>query len=119
MRHHTRLLDPTALVRLLGVAAALTGSGCGGGGMEGAQSDLAPSPAPPDIAVLDLKPPGYPAGPYGADPGSVLPNFTFRGYWSPTKTTGLANSESFGEVTFDALRTSGHRFAIVQLSAFW
>src|SRR4051812_34867013 len=62
---------------------------------------------PPDMTEVDLKFAGYPPGPYGAEPGDVIQNFVFQGYYSPTNTMGLASSAPFGEVTLDQVRTSG------------
>ena len=45
---------------------------------------------PPDLVLADLKSPNYPAGPYSTDDGGVLPNFTFRGFFSPARTDGVA-----------------------------
>jgi hypothetical protein len=78
----------------------------------------------PDLSTIDLKDRDYPPGPY-AQSGNphvhdTLPDFTFRGYWNPTGTTGLVNTTaSFGEVTFDMLHDSGATYAIIQLAAFW
>ena len=74
---------------------------------------------PPDLTLVDLKAAGYPAGPTGPNIGDVVPDFTFQGFWSPTKTTGLASTETWGEVNFDMLRTSGAKYALIQTAAFW
>lgn len=103
------------VMALLG--ALVPASGCGGGGDGAAAADLSVLPA--DLVLADLKAPGYPVGPYGAAVDDVLPNFTFQGYFSPTRTTGLASEESFGEVSFEMMRASGAKVAIVQLAAFW
>ncbi len=77
----------------------------------------------PDMALSPDLAGGYPAGPYGAsgsvNPGDTLPNLTFQGYWSPTRTTGLASEEPYGAVTFEQLHNSGAKYAIVMLAAFW
>ena len=106
-----------ALGRAAAAMLAVTvAAACGSTGSSGTP-DMAV--LPPDLVLADLKAPDYPAGPYGASAGDVLPNFTFKGYWSPTSTTGLSSSQTFGEVSFDMLRTSGAKYAIVALSAFW
>ena len=51
--------------------------------------------------------------------GDTVPNFTFQGYFSPSSTTGLATAQTLGEVTFDMLRTSGAKYAILNLTAYW
>jgi hypothetical protein len=63
--------------------------------------------------------PGYPPGPYGTAVGNVVPNFTFQGYWAPGQVTGLASAEPISTVTFDRIRTSGKRYALIELAAFW
>jgi hypothetical protein len=60
----------------------------------------------------------YPNGPYGADVGSVLPNFAFQGYLAPTATTGATTSAPFGAVSLDAFRSTGARVLIVQAACF-
>lgn len=99
--------------RAMVLMGTLLAAGCGGGtgdtGNQQAQPDMAQ--LPPDMS--------YPAGPYGTDVDSVLANLTFQGYYSPTKATGLASDEQFGTVTFDMLRGSGARIAVMQLAAFW
>ena len=72
-------------------------------------------PPPADLVA----PPGYPAGPYGNEVGDVLPNFTFRGYWAPTQTTGLASTQPLEMISFDRVRTSGAKLALIELAAFW
>jgi hypothetical protein len=44
---------------------------------------------------------------------------SFHGYWAPTDTTGLASSKTYGTVTFDMLRTSGAKYALIELAAWW
>ncbi|MBI5516372.1 MAG: hypothetical protein HY909_21485 [Deltaproteobacteria bacterium] len=65
--------------------------------------------------------PGYPPGPYGGRVGNTLPNFTYQGFWNPTAVMGLARDTEAGitEVTFDMVRRSGARFALIQLGAYW
>ena len=77
---------------LLGFALAAC-SGAGGAIQPEPMPDLAMQPAP-DLA------PDYPPGPYGAEDGNVLPEFTLSGYLSPSKTTGLAKDEAYGPITF-------------------
>ena len=102
-------------------ALVLASVGACGAGAVPVTPDL--SVLPPDLVLADLKDPSYPAGPYAqagnVNPGDVLPDFTFRGYWSPSATTGKASSQTFGEVTFGMLHASGARYAIINLSAFW
>ena len=74
---------------------------------------------PPDMTEVDMVAPGYPAGPYGTSAGEVLENLTFKGYFSPTKTTGLAKELPFGDVSLNQLRTSGAQVALIQLAALW
>jgi hypothetical protein len=81
---------------------------------QGGGADLAQAPAA-DLAQPAI---GYPPGPYGGTVGDVLPNFTFQGYWSPTKTTGLATTQPFGAVTLDMARTSGARYGMIFLAGF-
>jgi hypothetical protein len=72
------------------------------------------TPLPPDMAD-----PGYPPGPYGTTAGATIQNYTFRGYFAPTDTTGLSSDKMLGTVDFDMLRKSKQKFAIIQLAAFW
>ena len=113
-------------------------AGCGAPPTEmspsgGAKPDLAVAASPPDLAraqgggadlaqtpAADLAMPamGYPPGPYGGAVGDVVPDFTFQGYWSPTKTMGLATSQPYGALTFDMARTSGARYGMIFLAGF-
>ena len=98
------------------VAVGLALASCSGGGSGGTQVEPMPDlamQAEPDLA------PDYPPGPYGAEAGNVLPEFTLSGYFSPTKITGLAKDEVFGPITLRQLHHSGARFALLQLAAFW
>lgn len=95
---------------LLGALLAMgCGSGSGDNGNPQTPADMAQ--LPPDMS--------YPAGPYGPDVDSVLPNLTFQGYFSPSKTSGLASDEKFGTVTFDMLRGTGAKVAVMQIAAYW
>lgn len=102
-------------------ALALATMACGGGGTGAAPADL--SVLPPDLVLADLKDSTYPPGPYAQEgnvnPGDVLPDFTFQGYFSPTGTMGLVSSQTYGEVTFGMLHDSGAKYAILGLGAFW
>lgn len=91
------------------LASALVVAACG------------PSVAPADLAEPppDMADPGYPPAPYGNVKDAVPPNFTFQGYYAATRTTGLSSSEPHGEVTFDMLRKSGQRYALIELAAYW
>lgn len=86
--------------------------------LAGSPSDLAGSP-PGDLAVSSV----YPAGPYGISGsikvGDVLPDLTFNGYWNPQGTTGLASEKPFGAITFNQLRLSGAKYALIALLRFW
>src|SRR5437762_871475 len=55
---------------------AATAGLCACGDNGGAAPDLAPPP--PDLALADLKAPGYPGGPTGPNVGDVVPDFTFQ-----------------------------------------
>src|SRR5947208_2963609 len=92
----SRVAGVTTTIAALGLLAMA----CGDTGDSSADMTL-----PPDLILADLKAPEYPNGPFGGDPGSVLPNFTFQGYFSPTQTTGYAKSlpNMFGEVNFDMI----------------
>ena len=81
----------------------------------------APRSEEPDLAEPppDMSDPGYPEGPYGVTAGSTVRNYTFQGYFAPTDTTGLSKDKPLGEVSFDMLRKSGQKFAMIQLAAFW
>ena len=68
--------------------------------------------APPDLS----RP--YPPGPYGSDVGSTAPNLKFQGYFSPRRIQGLATADPYGEVSFDQLRTSGAKYALIVLAGF-
>lgn len=105
--------------RITSATVALLAAACGAGGgkIVEAPPDLAVQP--PDLAVFDMKAPDYPAGPFGGDEGKIMPNFTFQGYFNPEATGGLAKTRPYGEVTFDDLRKTGKKYALVQLSAFW
>ena len=132
-RNAYRLSSPSAATRQLALAALALASvsACGNQPTQPAD-DLSMAAVPPDLTALppdllglDLKDNGYPAGPYAqsgsVQPGDVLPDFTFMGYWSPTATTGLANANNapFTEITFGMLHDSGAKYAILNLSAFW
>ena len=121
VREATSRAAAFALVLALVLAPVLATVGACGAGVTPVTPDL--SVLPPDLVLADLKDPGYPAGPFAqagnVNPGDVLPDFTFHGYWSPNATTGKASSQTFGEVTFGMLHASGARYAIINLSAFW
>jgi hypothetical protein len=74
--------------------------------------------APPDLAGTPNPPPGYPAGPYGNQVGSVVPNFAFPGYFAGTMTTGLASAQTYGTVSFDQARTSGAKLMLTMFAGF-
>ena len=80
----------------------------------------------PDIAELppdmsrDLSRAMYPSGPYGGTVGNVVDNFKFQGYFSPSKTSGLASTETFGEVSWDMLRmTPDAKYLMIHMAAYW
>ncbi len=84
------------------------------------------APMSTDVAAADVVPEdvvdpdaGYPPEPHGPAVGDTLPNFTFMGYWAPTQTTGLSNTQPFEEITMDRIRRSGARFLLMELGAFW
>ena len=101
-------------------------------GGTGAQPDLVGMVAPPPdllgAGVADLtasstpdlatSPSAYPAGPYGGGVGDVVPNVSLQGYWSPTKTTGLATSELYATITFDQMRRSGAKYALIHMVGY-
>ena len=107
-----RLAPVGAAAVALIVATACGGAGGGGPGA-GDSPDLALAEVPPDMTEVDMVAPGYPAGPYGTSVGDVLENLTFKGYFSPSKTTGLAKELPFGDVSLDQLRKSGAKVAHV------
>src|SRR5437870_10713678 len=96
------------------IALILAGAvGCGSGAPAG--SDLAAASLPdlasaPDLTTAPTA--GYPPGPYGNAVGSVVPNFTFQGYYS-LMTSGLSSSQPYGAVTFDRIRTSGKKYLLL------
>jgi hypothetical protein len=111
-----------------GLAGLALIAGCGNSDntMNGGGDDL--SQSPPDLAmatgdltvVPDLTPPaetGYPAGPYGTTIGSVAPDFRFKGYFSQA-TTGLATAVPYADVSYNTMRTSGAKYALVMLAGF-
>ncbi len=61
---------------------------------------------------------GYPAGPYGNKMGETLANITFRGYFAPNATAGLASSNPFGEVTLEQVRASGAKYMLALASPY-
>jgi hypothetical protein len=63
--------------------------------------------------------PGYPAGPFGPQIGDTIPNFTFAGYYRPNKSSGIATEATFGQLSFDQIRQSGAKYALISLSAAW
>ena len=71
------------------------------------------------MAAADPGPLAYPAGPYGGQVGGVVDNFSLGGYFNPSTTTGLANGAAFDLFTFDQIRTSGAKYALIQLAAYW
>ncbi len=116
---------PSKLSRASGavstVAAGLLLAACSAGGQ-------APIPdmtvLPPDLSLADLKDSTYPAGPFGdprngLQPGDVIPDFTFQGYFAPMQTTGLASGSAFREVTLGMIHDSGARFALLEIGAFY
>ena len=109
MRTH----NPFTTVAGLSLALAV---GCGGGGDSTPPADMA---TPPDMTQPADMVPVYPPEPYGPNIGDTLQNFTFQGYWSPTDTTGLASAKTFGPVTYDMLRTSKAKYALIELAAYW
>ena len=117
--HRPRFVSSS--VALCAVALASVAA-CGGGGT-GYLTPTDLTASPPDLSLADLQDRSYPAGPYAqagsVNPGDVLPDFTFQGYWSPNVTTGTSNKQPFGVVTFGMLHDSGARYAIVNLSAYW
>ena len=119
---HRRAAASHFAAAALALARACGTGGTGGGTLSPPDMAMAPL-LPPDLLGLDLKDSTYPAGPYGqsgsVNTGDVLPDLTFQGYFSPTATTGKANTQPFGEVTFGMLHDSGARYAILNLSAFW
>ena len=97
-----------------GVAALAFAAACSNGGDTGAQGDAGGGDDLSSLAVADLAvspdltpgtlPNGYPAGPYGTGVGDTIDDFTFQGYFSPTRTTGLASAETYGPITFNQMR---------------
>jgi hypothetical protein len=100
--------------RALGVVSVLAAVGCGGGAAV-EQPDLM---VEPDLAQLPPDLAGYPAGPYSGEVDGIPENFTLQGFFSPTRTTGLASAEPFGDLTFDQVRRSGARYALVFTAGF-
>ena len=73
-------------------------------------------------ADLSGGPPGYPAGPYGTNVGDVLRNHTFKGWFTPNATSGLAtdaaNGAVYADVPFDDARKSGKSHMLVMFAGF-
>lgn len=57
-------------------------------------------------------PDGYPAGPYGADVGEVMPNLAWKGYLDDDG-LGLATDGDYVDVDLDGVRRGGARWALV------
>jgi len=57
-------------------------------------------------------PDGYPAGPYGADVGEVMPNLAWKGYVDDDG-LGLATDGDYVDVELDTVRRGGARWALV------
>lgn len=63
---------------------------------------------------------GYAPGPYGANIGDTIPNFTFQGYFAPKVVPpALASQSEFGEITMARLRDTGAKGLFFQSWAPW
>ena len=109
--------------RLLGLCAASTiAVGCSSSGDGGDLSVPRDLSALLDLSVADHRAPadlGYPGGPYDAFVGTTLPDFQFPGYYVGLDTSALADTHPFGTTTFDQIRGSGARYAMLMLADFW
>ncbi len=83
-------------------------------GTPGADGGATADAAAPEASVA-----AYPAGPYGNQIGDVIPNFTFQGFFAPSRTMGLASAETWGPVSMDQFRRTGAKFLVIELGAFW
>lgn len=132
---------PTMRRRSL-LLALLAAAGCSStpAGGHGDPSDLASPPAGADLsgalALADLAGPGplldlaavppdlfdpravYPAGPYGADVGSVVRNFSWPGYLD-LDGSWPASGKPFGAVSLEAIRRGGGRYLFIATGAYW
>jgi len=114
----------TSTWRVLICATALAGCSASGNtpapddGSGNLPQDFAMAPdlsPPPDLATVN----GYPIPPYGPNLGDVVPDFTFQGYFAPTRTTGLASMETFGPIAFDQVRkTPGMKYMMFWFAGF-
>ena len=102
----------TAPLALATCALALAVScGDGGGTVEDTDAVTGSGTTAPD---------GYPAGPYGADVGEILPNLEWSGFVSddPGQASGrLASAAPYGSYSLDEARRSGKRFALLHFGA--
>lgn len=57
-------------------------------------------------------PDGYPAGPYGADVGEIMPNLAWKGFVDDDG-VGLATGNDYAELDLDTVRRGGARWALV------
>ncbi|HZS40519.1 MAG TPA: hypothetical protein VFF06_26990 [Polyangia bacterium] len=113
-----------------GLVALVFAAACSNGGDSGAQGDAGgggddlSSLAAADFAVSPdlapgLLPNGYPAGPYGTNVGDTIDDFTFQGYFSPTRTTGLSSADTYGAMTFNQMRkTQGTKVMLFWFAGF-
>ncbi len=107
------------------LSAALAGCGAAGDASTDGPGDAPPdltlavdlAPAP-DLTPRGTLPNGYPGPPYGAAVGDVVQNFSFKGYFAPDVTTGLASAQTYGDVSFNDARMSGKKFMLVMFAGF-
>ncbi len=83
--------------------------------------DMAVTSDSAQMVAPDMSQASYPSGPYGAEVGKVIDNLKFQGYFSPSKTSGLAKTgTAYGEVSLDALRTvPSAKYLMIHLAAYW
>lgn len=93
------------LSKLLGIAALGFAIACG-------TEDSQPGGPGGDVSTP------YPAGPYGKTVGATVDDYQFTGYVNDAG-TALSNTLPQRDYSFDDLRKSGARYALIHLSAYY
>ncbi len=97
---------------VVGLTAGLIlgSSGCGGDGGTIEDTDAVTG------SSASSTPDGYPAGPYGADVGEVIPNLLWLGF-ANEDTSRLASAAPYAAYSLDDARRSGKRYALLHFGA--
>lgn len=104
-----------------GADGGSSGSGASGSESGGGAGGTEPGPGEGGAGGVGIDPGEYPAGPYGdGSPaaGAVLENLAFEGFVNDSG-TGVATSQPYRAYTFQDLRASGARYALILTAAAW